>query len=111
MPFGDRLRETRKLRQLSQDELGDRVGASGAAVSEWERGISQPELAKLRPICRALAVSADYLIENDGVAPQESESGLIATAIERAIERAVEVKTQNPAPRTSKTKKPLRRAY
>lgn len=47
--FGQRLREVRSARGMSQPELGQclhdfgGVAVSGPAVSDWERGVSAPD--------------------------------------------------------------------
>jgi transcriptional regulator with XRE-family HTH domain len=39
---GESIRRNRIAFGMSQQELGDLVGVSGATVSSWERGISEP---------------------------------------------------------------------
>lgn len=39
---GRKIRQFRKLHDLSQAGLGAKVNVSAAAVSEWERGLSSP---------------------------------------------------------------------
>ena len=38
--FADNVYELRKSIGLSQNELGERLGVSGKAVSKWETGVS-----------------------------------------------------------------------
>lgn len=41
--FGERFREAREAKGMSQRELGRRVGCSGSAISQWESGNTDPE--------------------------------------------------------------------
>lgn len=54
--FPARLSEMRKLKRMSQAELGDLLGVTRAAVSEWEKGKSVPRLDKLAEISRFFGV-------------------------------------------------------
>lgn len=55
--FGARLRELRLLRRMTLQELGDMFGLTKQAVSQWERGVSVPDLAKLSELARFFDVS------------------------------------------------------
>ena len=39
--MGERIRGLRESRSLSQDQLGEIVGVSGAAISQWESGATK----------------------------------------------------------------------
>lgn len=69
MSFGERLREARIEKKLTQKELGDMIGARHNSVSNWEHNLNCPDAATIDIICRTLDVSASYLIsgrrEND----------------------------------------------
>ncbi len=40
MGFGENLRQLRRERRLSQEELAERLKVSRQAVSKWEQGVS-----------------------------------------------------------------------
>ena len=65
LEFGERLRNYRKARGLTQQELADLLGVSNKSVSRWESG-SYPDVATLGPLAHALGVTVDDLL---GVAP------------------------------------------
>ncbi len=60
--FGDKLKELRINRQLSQDGLGEILGTSGKNVSSWERGIARPDIDTLKVMAEFFNVSSDYLL-------------------------------------------------
>ena len=47
MTLGQRIQELRKGLNLSQEELGERMGVSRQAISKWEGDQTIPELDKL----------------------------------------------------------------
>jgi len=44
---GRRISTARKDKNMTQMELADRLNISFQAVSNWERGISMPDISKL----------------------------------------------------------------
>ena len=65
MSFADRLKEYRKDRGLSQEDLADRLGVSRQAIGKWEQGQSYPEVEKLLSLCHVLNVSLDTLMADE----------------------------------------------
>ena len=61
LEFSRRLRQYRKDRNLTQQELADRLGVSNKSVSRWEGG-SYPDVALLGPLAAALGVTVDDLL-------------------------------------------------
>ena len=49
--FKDNLQELRKLHDMSQEELADKIGVSRQTLSKYETGESLPDIEK----CRLLA--------------------------------------------------------
>lgn len=62
MQLGQHIRELRRERSLTQEELSEVMGVSVAAVSKWETGQSVPELTALAALADFFAVSIDSLI-------------------------------------------------
>lgn len=53
--FGDRLRQARTAAGLSQMKLGESLGLKQHAISNWEQGLREPNLATLVEISRKLS--------------------------------------------------------
>ena len=51
MEFKDRLKELRKERGLSQQDLADEIFVSRSAVAKWENGLGYPDKANLETLC------------------------------------------------------------
>ncbi len=59
--FPEQIKQLRIDKRMSQAELGDIVGVSRAAVSEWESAKSVPRLDKLAELARFFDVSIAQL--------------------------------------------------
>ena len=57
-----RIKSYRQMRGLSQSALGEKVGVSNRAVSNWESGANGIDVDLLPEICAALEISADDLL-------------------------------------------------
>ena len=62
MTIGERIKRFRQLNDLTQKELGAKLGISSQAVSKWERGISTPDLSQIAPLTMLFRISADELL-------------------------------------------------
>lgn len=51
-----KIREFRKERELTTEELGELVGRSKSAIKSWESGRTQPDADKLIELCRIFKV-------------------------------------------------------
>ena len=61
LEFGERLKQYRKAKNMTQQELADQLGVSNKSVSRWESG-SYPDVATLGPLAKALGVTVDDLL-------------------------------------------------
>ncbi len=59
------ISELRKLNNLTQLELADKLHYSDKAVSKWERGESLPEITILKELSDMFNVSVDYLLTKE----------------------------------------------
>ena len=63
--FKDNLVELRKIHDLSQEELADKIGVSRQTLSKYETGESLPDIEKCKLIADAFGVSIDDLLNYD----------------------------------------------
>lgn len=62
--FGAKIKEARNSKDLTQEQLAEKVGISTVYMGEIERDIKQPSLSVLLDIAEALDVSVDYLLRD-----------------------------------------------
>lgn len=65
--FKERLRSLRKESGMTQEELGKRVQMGKQAISQYERGVREPDYDVLSYLCDIFNVSTDYLLGKDDV--------------------------------------------
>ncbi len=62
MEFKDRLKELRAENGRSQTDIASLLCLSKMAVSHWECGDSEPNIAQLKALAKYFDVSIDYLV-------------------------------------------------
>lgn len=62
---GERLKNLRKDKGLTQKELGDMLGLGKSAICCYEKGLRNPSLETIMDLVNIFAVSADYLLGID----------------------------------------------
>ena len=71
--FGERVTELRENHGWLQRDLAFRMGVKANTISNWEKGISRPNLDQLCQLCQILSVTSDSLL------------GLTDTPMERTL--------------------------
>ena len=61
--FGKKLKSYRKGKNLTQEEVAERIGVSGQAVSKWENGECLPDIYNLKLLGRLYRISIDELLD------------------------------------------------
>ena len=61
-PMGQRIKNARKEKRLTQEYLAERLDVSVQHISEIERGFSGLSVPSLMEICRILEVDSDYIL-------------------------------------------------
>ncbi|MBD5469294.1 MAG: helix-turn-helix transcriptional regulator [Lachnospiraceae bacterium] len=62
MNFGKNLQILRKMKNMTQEELADKMKISRQTVSKWELGAVLPEIEKLVELCDMFHCSVDQLL-------------------------------------------------
>lgn len=60
--MGDKLRQLRRERDLTQEEVAADLGISAQSVSKWERSEGYPDITMLPALARYFGVTADVLL-------------------------------------------------
>ena len=59
---GKNIKKTREEKGLSQEQLAERLNMTRQAVSNWERGKTEPDIETLQRLSEVLEVSVEELI-------------------------------------------------
>ena len=65
MNFNTNLQNLRKIHNLSQEQLAEKLDVSRQAVSKWENGTSYPEMDKLLILCDIFSLNMDELVKGN----------------------------------------------
>lgn len=76
MELNERIIQARKQAGLTQEQLGERLGVSRQAVSKWESGQANPDVAYIVEMCKLFEVSTDWLLTGFGPADKENAERL-----------------------------------
>ena len=64
MSIGQRLKEARLSRHMTQEDLARAVGVSKGAIGNYESGVSSPKETILIELMKVLHVDANYLYQD-----------------------------------------------
>ena len=65
MSLGEKILKLRKMKGLSQEELGEKVEVTRQTISNWELGETTPNTEQLKLLSKTLNTSIDELLDND----------------------------------------------
>jgi transcriptional regulator with XRE-family HTH domain len=94
MSIGERIRQARKARALSQRSLAEQVGVSGMAISKYERDEDVPGSRVLLDLARALEVNVDFFLRPTS-ATVEPQAYRKHTALRKKQEEAIRMRMQD----------------
>lgn len=80
--FCDILVKLRKEQGLTQQELADKLNITEEAVSNWEKGLSYPDIASISSLASSLGVDSMYLMKlctNNQLSRKENVKNIINT--------------------------------
>ena len=63
MNLGNKIRELRRARNLTQEQLAASLNISAQAVSKWEMGASYPDMAMIPTLASLFKVTLDELFD------------------------------------------------
>ena len=63
MTIGEKIRQLRRGRDMTQEELASTLGVAYQTVSKWETGATSPDLGLIVPIARLFQVTTDELFD------------------------------------------------
>ena len=62
---GKFIAQLRKEKNMTQEQLAEKIGVSINAVSKWERGLSFPDVSLYKKLCKELDINIEELINGE----------------------------------------------
>ena len=62
MTFGEKLRQSRNAKRMTQKELATEVGAKHNSISDWENDKNRPDPDTIELLCGVLGITPNYLL-------------------------------------------------
>lgn len=71
--FGEKIKEARKAKKMTQKELAKKIDVAHNSVSDWENDKSKPDMDTIELLCGVLEIAPNYLLatSEDGFSPAE----------------------------------------
>ena len=71
MNLAERLFELRKAKNLTQDDVAEKLNVTRQTVSKWETGQSTPDFDKIVPLCELYGISPNELLKGEKEEPEQ----------------------------------------
>lgn len=71
MKFNEKLKKIRLSKNMTQEELAEKLIISRQSISKWEQGINEPSIETIKEICKIFDISVSELISDE---KKESET-------------------------------------
>ena len=78
--IGKTIKELRKSRGLTQEELADKIGVTAQAISKWENESGMPDLSQIVPLAHVFGVSTDTILGTGDIKRNEDISEIMRRA-------------------------------
>lgn len=67
MNFSEKLLTLRKAKNLTQEQLAEKLDVSRQSISKWESGQAVPEMEKIVALSVVFDVTTDYLLKSSEI--------------------------------------------
>ncbi len=101
--IGTNIRNLRRQRDMTQEQLAEYLGVTSRAVSQWECGRTAPDIAQLPVLANIFEVSADVLLGID--------SGAKEKVIQAVIDEALDLNSRGHSAEASALLRPRLKEY
>ena len=71
--IGKFIAKQRKLKELTQEELAEKLGITKNAVSKWERGLCLMDMSLLKPLSEILDVNVNEILAGEKITLENIE--------------------------------------
>ena len=77
MDLGEKLYELRKAKNLTQDDVAEKINVTRQTVSKWETNQSVPDFDKIVPLCDLFEISTDELLKGKKEESENEDASII----------------------------------
>ena len=95
MIVGERIKEARKKKNLSQQDLGDLLGVSKVSICGYEKGVRIPTMENFLQLIDILDLSPDYLLGRDVNCVSDDEEKYSVKLAKEDLKIIQEIKNNN----------------
>ena len=81
---GKFIAKLRKEKNMTQEQLAEKMGVSINAVSKWERGLSFPDVSLYKKLCKELNINIEELINGEKDKSEEAKEKAIISTIKES---------------------------
>ncbi len=74
--IGKFIANCRKEKNITQQELAEKLGVSDRTIGNWENGRNMPDLSLFKPLCQELDITLNDLISGEKVKEKEYQKKL-----------------------------------
>ncbi len=78
--IGKTIKDLRKSRGLTQEELAEKIGVTAQAISKWENESGMPDLSQIVPLAHVFGVSTDILLGTGDIKKIDDVSEILQRA-------------------------------
>lgn len=75
--FAKRIKQLRKEKKLTGEQLGAYLGVKKTTISGWERGVSKPPTKMMKTLADFFDVTIDYLIGSSDLSKSINDDRII----------------------------------
>ena len=93
--FGERIRQLRKQKGYSQEQLARKLRVTQGAVSQWQKNLTTPAADQLRSLAEIFETTIDSIMDETkpaepprpkNTAPRTTEARILAAGVDRMPE-------------------------
>ena len=87
--IGKNISKFRKVQEMTQDQLAERLHVTRQAVSNWENGKTQPDVETLEQLAECFGVSVEMMIY--GKSESQGNNIIVEKTVKKGIDESLAV--------------------
>lgn len=86
------IAKARKTKNMTQQELAEKLGVSDKTIGNWENGRNMPDLSLFKPLCEELEISINELMSGEEIKEENYQKKLEENIINLSIDNKKKIK-------------------